>query len=142
MTVHTIGTETNPYTLNIRVSILFPALDSTTYYFGYENNPTYAISSIYRVYIPQAGTIKKCYVNFTNGTIGTNETSTISIRVNNTTDYTISSTVTNDANPTAFSSTAMSVPVVAGDYIQLKWTTPIWVTNPLTVTIGGIAYIQ
>ncbi len=118
----------------------FSPLDSTTYLIGIHGQST---SDTIRTYIPNAGTITKCYLNLTaSGDLGTNETSTISIRVNNTTDYTISSTVTNDANPTAFSSTAMSVPVVAGDYIQLKWTTPIWVTNPNNIGIGGIIYIE
>ncbi len=118
-------------------------VDATTYYFGslfsLGANGTAATR---RLYIPVSGTIKACTLYFNNGVVGSNETSTASIRLNNTTDSTISAAVTNDSATTFFSNSALSIAVVAGDYIEIKWVAPTWVTNPTSVRIAANLYIQ
>lgn len=95
-----------------------------------------------RVYIPKAGTIKKAYLHIGNfGTLSTAETSTFSLRLNNTTDISISAAVVTNATNYAANAT-LSQAVVAGDYIEGKWVTPAWVTNPGTLAITLTLYID
>jgi len=118
--------------------------DATTYYMG----STYVTSlqttaGRHRIYIPKAGTIKKAWIMFgVNGTLGTTETSTVSIRLNDTTDTTVSSAVTLDTAFNVFSNTALSIAVVEGDYIEFKWVAPTWATNPTSVNFRGEVYIE
>lgn len=124
----------------------FSPTDATTYYFGGLPSvvPTTS-AAIERLYIPKSGVIKAAYVFF-NQTSGTNETSTINIRVNNTTDYAISSAITNDSTVTAFNNPSLNsgagIPVNAGDYIEIKWVCPTWATNPTGVRPTVILYVE
>ena len=100
-------------------------------------------AAVNRIYIPRDGTITAAYVVFDNsGTLATTETGTIAIRLNNTTDYSISASVTNDVRPTVYNNTGLSIAVSAGDYIELKWTTPTYATNPTQVRVQGVINIQ
>ena len=123
-------------------SIALAPADATTYYFGGAfTNALITTAAIRRLYIPKSGTIKAAYVTFSQ-TAGTAETSTISIRLNNTTDTAISAAITNDAAVTTFNNTGLSIAVVAGDYIEIKWVTPTWATNPTAVVCNVITYIE
>lgn len=145
------GTSNNPawatpndssYAMQFIASGGSPA-DATSYYIGpwAGAQVTSALSGANRrMYIPHAMTISVVYGVFVQSTPGTNETSSIYIRVNNTTDYLISNAVVNNASLTTFNGTGLSIPVSAGDYIEIKWTTPTWATNPLTVTLWGIIF--
>jgi hypothetical protein len=63
------------------------------------------------------------------------------VRVNNTTDYLIS-TLSVAASERVFTSSALSIPLAVGDYVEMKCIPPIWATNPLTFIIGGYIYIE
>jgi hypothetical protein len=63
------------------------------------------------------------------------------IRLNNTTDYALATVQMNAAN-VLLANYALDIPVVAGDYILLKITTPAWVTNPTGCFIGGSILIE
>lgn len=116
--------------------------DATTYYFGMGLvNALVTTANRVRVYIPKAGTVKAAYCVFRQ-TAGSAETSTISFRLNNTTDTTISSSVKNDLAIEVFSNTGLNIAVVAGDYFEFKWVTPTWVTNPTNLIFSGIIYIE
>lgn len=116
--------------------------DSATYYFGsVPRNALTTVAGSTRVYIPKVGTIKAVFLFFSQ-TAGSNETSTLSIRLNNTTDTTINAAVTNDAAQTIFSNTALAITVIAGDYFEIKWPTPIWATNPLVSLASATIYIE
>jgi hypothetical protein len=108
-----------------------------TYYgglYGFSFTNTEAAS---RVYIPVTGTITAVYLMLSNsGTAGTSETSTVSIRLNNTTDTTVSAAVVSDTGAHNYSNTALAIAVVAGDFIALKWVAPTWATNPGTCYSG------
>jgi hypothetical protein len=65
----------------------------------------------------------------------------MSIRVNNTTDYLIESLTLANSNR-VWANDALNIPVVAGDYIEIKEVQPAWVTNPATVTRTGVLYIE
>ncbi len=108
-------------------------LDATTYYFG----DVYVLAQqttadVQRIYFPKAGTITSARITF-HQTAGTAETSTVSIRLNNTTDTTLSAAVTNDAANTTFLNSGLSIAVTTSDYIEIKWVTPTWATNPTNV---------
>ena len=98
--------------------------------------------------IPRAGTITRIDLIIHNaGTTGSNETSTMSLRLNNTTDYTISSSIDTSALTAATVITNSSlnggsgITVAAGDYVELKWVAPTWATNPTNVRITYLVYI-
>jgi len=126
--------------------ILNTPADSTSYFFGGQGFNPSTTEGIHRVYIAKLGTIKAAYIQFiNNGTLGTNETSSIYVRLNATTDTLISSNVKNDsglATPYVVSSTALSINVVAGDYFEIKWTTPAWATNPTQIIVLWQVYIE
>ena len=136
-------TRKNGYTLQVATNNFNPA-DATTYYIGAPHGGTpSSVDGNYRMYIPKAGTVSICYgVVFSATTTGTNENSTISLRKNSTTDYQISTTIDNSQTAAAFSTSSLNIPVAAGDYIELKWAAPTWVTNPTGVRISAQIYIQ
>lgn len=131
------------YTIQATALQTSPA-DATTYYFGANfGSAMNTTAQFSRIYIPRAGTVKAIYLTFANtGVTGSNETSTVSFRLNNTTDTTISSAVTNDASNTAFNNTALTIAVVAGDLFEIKWVTPTWATNPTNVRPSAVVYIE
>lgn len=87
-----------------------------------------------RLYIPTNGTIVAVYGGVTvQGTLASSETVTLSVRLNNTTDTTITSSLTLTATSQSFSNNALSIAVVSGDYIEIKWVGPSWTTSPTTV---------
>jgi hypothetical protein len=125
---------------------LAPA-DATTYYFGLPGMlPLTATAGQRKVFIPIAGTITRVDITVTNnsGTVGSSETSSIYIRLNNTTDTLLTSTLTANSaagNCNFFNVTGLSIAVSAGDYIEGKWVTPSWATNPTNVLINVNIYI-
>ncbi len=131
------------YTLTIGGSSFSPA-DATTYYAGWPLAlaPT-TTANIRRVLVPQPGSVRTVCFSFANNSIlGTAETSSVFLRLNNATDTTLSTAVTNDVMPTTYCTTGLAVPVVVGDSLELKWTTPTWATNPSNLHITGVVYIQ
>ena len=124
----------------------FNPVDATTYYIGSLPSLAPSTTSGYpRMYIPRSGTIRKIYGHIFIGTTrGTTETSTLYLRYNSTTDTVISSAIiTSDAswvNP--FSNTNLSISVTEGSFIELKWVTPTWATNPLAVFCEATILIE
>lgn len=121
------------------VSTLAAPLDATTYYFGalYGGSglTTYATNQV--INIPRSGVITRVNGGFYCAP-GSSETSNLYIRVNNTTDYLISSSIVNNGFQNWFGPTSLSIPVSAGDNIVFKWITPTWATNPANMN----AYAQ
>ncbi len=122
-------------------NLLSPA-DSSTYYLSpYSGAGLVAGSSAHRLYVPRTGKIIKAFVSG-GCTTGTSETSTISVRLNDTTDTTIVSTLAFNASPVVFSNTSMSVAVTANtDFLNIKWATPAWATNPTNVSFSVTLWI-
>lgn len=141
--VTAIGASTMGYTMQGSFGQFNPG-DATTYYGGGAPQSGGTVAAVNRMYITRTGTIKACYILFDNGgTLGSSETSTIYLRVNNTSETAVSAAVTNDARPTVVSNTGLSIAVTAGDYVEMKWVTPAWpVTNPTNVRILGVFYVE
>lgn len=129
------------YTLDASADSFSPA-DATTYYFG-ANDGVWTTGGNTRVYIPRGGVIKRAVVFIHNdGTLGSNETSTMSIRVNDATDYTISSSITTNSANQVFSNIGLSIDVSALTYFEIKWVTPTWATNPTFLYATATIYIE
>lgn len=122
-------------TVNVQALTSSPA-DATTIYFGNMPKAPTTTANISKIYFRQSGTINVAEIYNYSGTAGTNEAWSLYIRKNNTTDYLIA-TVSTSTNERVFSNTSLSIPIVAGDYIEMKAVNPTWVTNPLTSIFGG-----
>lgn len=124
----------------------FNPLDATPYYIGGNYSDAGATADLNRIYILKAGTITAANIFIhVNSVIGSNEAGTFAIRLNNTTDYTVSNAVTTSAAGSVqnFSNTALSIPVVAGDYIEVKYTHANQAGVQTTgVRISGSIYID
>lgn len=116
-------------------------VDATQYnvgcYYGSAPIVTGSGENTVRIYIPRSGVITKCYFTVIGDPSATNETGTVSIRVNNATDNTVSSSVTFNAYQSYYNNTSLNIPVTEGNYIWVKVLTPTWATNPNILGILG-----
>ena len=129
------------YSIHVQALTSTPADGGTVYFANLpKTTGTQAVSG--KVYIRKAGTIKIAEIYSYSGTAGTGEASwSLYIRVNNTTDYLIAALAVT-TNERIFTNAALSIAVVAGDYIQIKCTYPTFATNPATTIYGGYVYIE
>jgi hypothetical protein len=67
------------------------------------------------------------------GTLGSGESATFSIRINGTTNQTLSTAVTFAAANTVFNLTGLAIVLAKGDQLQLRAVMPTFVTNPTVV---------
>ena len=137
---YTPAAEGIGYTIKVQALTSSPA-DGATVYFGMLPKTPVTSANTSKVYIRKAGTIKIAEIYCYSGTAGTNESWSLYIRKNNTTD-TLIATLAVSASERVFSNTGLSISVVAGDYIEIKGVQPTWATNPLTTIYGGYIYIE
>ncbi len=117
--------------------------DSTTYYVAPFGTWVTAISGLMKVYIPKTGTIRQCYgVLSVQGTLGTSENITVAIRLNDTTNTNVTTTLQATAIQNAISNAAVNMAVTAGDYISMMVITPAWSTNPTNVQFNVTLFIS
>jgi hypothetical protein len=137
---YSASTSSSGYSMQGQFQSTSPA-DAATIYIGSVTQDVSAAST--KIYIPKSGTITKVSVFLFNSVLGTNEASSIYVRLNNTTDYLISSAVDNSASFQRVINTSMSVPVSGdfADYVEIKWVCPTWATNP-TVRGAIVLWIQ
>jgi hypothetical protein len=96
-----------------------------------------------RFFIPVSGTINKCYGAVTvEGVLGTTESSTLNLRLNNTTDTVVTSSLQMNLASNTFSATTLGISVTAGDYIQAKLVCATWATNPTTVSCSLTFFVE
>lgn len=130
------------YVLTAALFNVSPA-DSTTYYFGsWESAGLTSVGGVRRVYVQRAGKVTRADVTIVNSGTGSGETSTMSFRLNDTTDTTISTAIENNTTTEHFTNTALSIAVAVGDYFEIKWVTPAWVTNPTGVLVMVRLFIE
>ena len=130
------------YTMQFASSAGSPA-DSTTYFIGMFGTAVISVASgPMRIVIPKAGTVKRIDLHIgVGGTLASGESTSANFRLNNTTDTLISSAVLMSASAQDYSAT-VSIAVAAGDYFEIKYTTPAWVTNPTNISVAGSIYIE
>lgn len=119
----------------------FDPADSTTYYFGALPLPPSTTGAERRVHIPRAGTITRVDVTSYAKTAGSNESWSLYVRKNDTSD-TLVATVSAATNLRYFQASGLSITVAAGDYIEIKLVCPAWATNPLGVYFAGNAFVK
>jgi len=134
-TFQTFSATSLGYVLRMVTKSMSP-LDSTTYFFGATITGTTFTASgtaITRLYCPVAGTINRAYGSISvAGTLGGAQNVTIAVRLNNTTDTNITTTLQLTAADNPFSNAALGIAVVAGDYVEFKMVTPAFSPNPTT----------
>lgn len=128
------------YTLFVQALTSSPA-DGQTVYFGQLPKIPVTGAGASTVFIRKAGTIKMANIFTYSGTAGSAENWSVYIRLNNTTD-TLIETVGVSSTMRTFDNSSLNIPVVAGDYIEIKSVQPTWATNPLTTIWGGYIYIE
>ena len=137
----TNGTDgTSNYTIAVQALTSSPT-DAQTVYFGMLPKAPTTTANTSKVYIPKTGTIKRAEIYCYSGTAGTNESWSLYVRLNNTTDYLIA-TLGVATSERVFSNASLNISVTAGQYIEIKSIQPTWATNPLTTIYGGYIYIE
>lgn len=91
-----------------------------------------------KMFVPRSGTITACYGGFTATVIGSSENISVILRINNTTDVTVTATATVDAAIDTFSNNGLSTAVTAGDFIEIKVVMPSFSTTPTCSFNGSI----
>lgn len=119
----------------------FDPADSTTYYFGALPIAPATTGAERRLHVPRAGTITRVDVTSYAKTAGSNESVSLYVRKNDTSD-TLVATVSTSANLRYFQASGLSIAVAAGDYIEIKLVCPAWATNPLGVYFAGNAFVK
>lgn len=134
--------NTKGYTLGV-LSTASNLAAGQTYYFGNQPRALLGTPTNTKVFIPKTGTIKRAEItSFASTTTGTAQNITVSVRLNNTTD-TLVATVGAATAVRDFINTALSIAVVAGDYIEIKVVTATpFTTPPAGITFGGTLYIE
>lgn len=118
--------------------------DATTVFFGYSWHigPT-TTGGLRRMYTGFACTITKCTVNaYIASGVASSETFSIYIRVNNTTDYLITSSMVLTAANSYVTNQSLSISLGATDYYEYKIIYPTFATNPLGVYYFANALLQ
>lgn len=118
-------------------SAVFNPADNTTYYGG--DRPSLSTTTTAgrsQIYIPIAGTIAyaEAFVAV-DGTLASDNPSSIWIRKNNSTDTLITDDFSFTATTQRHFNNTVGLAVSNNDYIEFKWTAPTWTTNPTSVRI-------
>jgi PKD repeat protein len=128
------------YPINVQALTSSP-VDAQTVYFGTLPKAPTTTAAISKVYIRQSGIIKNAEIYTYSGTAGSNQAWSLYLRKNNTEDFLIK-TVGVAAAERRFNNNALNIPVVAGDYIEIKGVQPTWTTNPATTIYGGYIWLE
>lgn len=123
------------YCINVQALTSSPA-DAQTIYYGMLPKAPTTTAAISRIYVRNATRINRAEIYTYSGTAGTNESWSLYIRVNNTTDYLVQ-TLAASTSERIFSNTNLNISLSANDYFEIKMINPTWVTNPLTFIAGG-----
>lgn len=130
-----LGVGVKSYTITAASGSLASPLDSSTYLFGSNLGitPSTTADGRSRIPIPITGTVVKWSVKFwVSSTLGTTEDVTCDLLLNGATGFgTI--LVDWDAIHVQGISGTLSQTVTAGDYINVRFVTPAWATNPAAV---------
>jgi len=132
------------YTIDVQATTSNPSASQTIYLGQLPAAPT-ATAATRKIYIRHAGTIKMANIYSYASTAGTSAaTWSWYIRLNNTTDYLIQA-VSLSASERVWSNSSLSIPVAAGDYVEIKFINPAWWgwwANPSGVIFGWYIYIE
>lgn len=117
--------------------------DSTPYYFsGYFGSVT-GTEARERMYVPCALKIKAVEMAFfASGAAGTQEDVDFKLRINNTSDTDLFLEPFAAGGVTHLSKYDLNIDLAAGEFFNIKMTTPAWVTNPVNLYCCMIIYCE
>lgn len=124
------------YSLHIQARAYNPARNTTVYFGGAPIVPNTNINIAGKILITKPGTIVAAALAAYSATAGTNQNWSMYIRVNNSDDYLIE-TLGVATTERAWINSALSIPVNAGDYINIMSVHPNWGTVPGSTVYGG-----
>ena len=111
--------------------------DATTYYFAPNENivsVTVSSNTATKFYVTKAVTLNIVYGTIrVGGTLGSAGNSTLFVRVNDTTNTNVTTTLAMSSADNNFNATGLGISLSAGDFFNFGITTPTWVTNPTNV---------
>lgn len=137
-----LGTGVQGYSLEVQAANAATMTDAQTIFFGgLAANAPSTTDGIQRLYIPVAGRITATTIFARAATAGTNESWTLSVRLNSTTDTAIQALSAN-TNSRTWTNLALNIAVAAGDFIEIKSVNPTWATNPANVAFGGTVFVR
>ena len=123
--------------------------DATTYYMGQGGYAVSTTVNTRNVYVPFTSTLTNVTIVTGSAVVATTENTTVIFRLNNTTDTTLSSTIKfsggnaqSNGATLAYNITGLSIAVSAGDFFEIKFTTPTWVTNPTSASLTIHLYFR
>jgi len=133
------GASSNTGSCLFTAATIGDPLDSTTYYMvslqSFVNTST-SSNVMARIYVTTAFTLTKVYGAISvDGTLGSAQNCTLFIRKNDTSNTNITTTLQLTSAINTFNNTALSISLVAGDFISIGFTGPAWTTNPTSVSL-------
>jgi hypothetical protein len=126
------------FTIRMGVGPVAPA-DNTIYYIGEGTLTLSTVATLWDNKMAFACKLVGAQIMANNNAAtATAEASTLSVRINNTTDVLLLNTVVFTGAPatsTSYTVTGLSQSIAANDEITIKWQTPTWATNPTGVQL-------
>jgi len=140
------GVGTDTFVIRMTSGQVSPA-DNANYYFGDSTVSLSNSATISKIIFPFACKLVGASITAqnTSGATATSEASTLNFRLNNTTDTLLSNAVLFGGAPLVvnnYAVTGLSVNIAANDTANIKWTTPIWATNPTTAILIVQLYLE
>lgn len=123
------------YSASLTSLAVTPTSGTTRFISNVAREPA-SVSGENNIYFAESGSITLAEIIMFSTIAGSAENISFSIRLNNTTDYLIQ-TVGTSATIRRFTNSAMSVPIVAGDYVEIKVVFPTWLTVPTAMLLSG-----
>lgn len=115
-------------------TLLSPA-DSLTYYVGRSQGAPVVTAQRARMRVLQTSRLTKMVAEINvAGVLGTAENCQLNVRVNDTTNNAVFTTIQLTAIQQAYISAALAINFTAGDFFESQFICPAWVTNPTNVS--------
>lgn len=129
--------ESSRGTFTIEVQATSSALGDDADYFAGSLPTTWSPTAEARkIYIRKNCVLTVAELYTQTSTAGSSNNWSMSVRVNNTTDYLIA-TVIAGTNERIWSNASMNIALTPGDYVEIWTHTPSWPTNPTNFIMGG-----
>lgn len=132
--------STSTYAIPVQALTSSP-VDAQTIYFGFIPRAPTTTTATSKISFVRNGTITAASIYTFSGTAGTAESWSLYVRKGNTTD-TLIQTLSLATAERVFTNSSLNIPVVAGDYVEIKSVNPTWVTNPVNTIFGGYLLVQ
>lgn len=135
----TFQAKNGSYQLTISTGINSSVTDGATYFISETeplNTRTSSGTTIQKLIVPYTGSMVAAYGLVTNTGTSSADNVSIIIRINNTTDVTVTSSLQLTATSNPIVNTALNTAVTAGDFLEVKFVSPTWGTNPTSVSMS------